>query len=102
GHWGRGGAGLRGGGDGDGGGRARRVARRRDRRSVRAPHLRGGDRRREIHHSHLGDDFSHPPRRDHLRLLHGVEPHSPGGGHRRHRHGAQSLGGHHRHRGGLL
>src|SRR5262249_21381414 len=82
--------------------RARRFARRRDCRGVRPSHLRGGDRRGEIDHPPLGDDFSHPARRDHLRLLHGVEPHSPGGGHRRHRHGPQSLGGHHRHRGGLF
>src|SRR5215831_2618531 len=88
--------------DADGGGRARRLARRRNRRGVRPPHLRGGDRRREIDHPHLGDDFSHPARRDHLRLLHGAEPHSPGGGHRRRRHEPQSLGGHYRHRGGLF
>ena len=49
-------------------------------------------------HPHLGDDLSHSHRRDDLRLLHGVEPHSAGHGERRHRDGPQSLGGHHRHR----
>ena len=64
--------------DADRGRRARRAARRRDRRRVRPAHVRGCGRGGEVDHPHLGDDLPDPDRRDHLRLLHGAQPHSAG------------------------